>query len=297
MLQTTSRSVSAEPEPSSTPSSFPHSTFSAAGAPQLTPPPSASITPATTFSNPPAASGSNSAVLTADPGAASKRIADLTSTVHQLNQDNVRQISSTNELLNNKLFGQMIALVEERDGDKAARKAAEDRLAEVVASRAKAEEVLLKEREERRKAKSAWSRAYYALEKENTDLQGVLLDMQAKTDFLQVEALQEALVRLGIVDPDDQQYPLAYPVYGDCVGPFLKAVCTAVGQGPQTNSNGGPEHELATAAHRTSEAHSVENGCLELVSDKRTGARSSPPAPAEWLKSGSTRTRRSTCEA
>lgn len=222
----------------------------------------------------------------------SKRIAALESTISRLKQDNIRQINETNELLNNKLFGQTIALVEERKVDQAARKVAEDRLAEVVASHAKMEEVLLEEREEHRKAKSAKSQVYYALKKENTDLQAAFLDVQAKTDFLRVDALQKALVRLGIVDPDDQQYPLAYPVCGDCMGPFLKAVGTAARQGPQTNSNGGPEPELTTAARQTFEAPGDEGGCSEPVSDSRAGAQSKAPAPTEWLKGGSTRTRR-----
>ncbi|KAG8971714.1 hypothetical protein FRC05_010880 [Tulasnella sp. 425] len=284
------RSTPAELSAASTPYSVPNSTFSTTGPTQLPLPQSAATTPATTYPNTPVASASSSLFLASNP-AASKRIADLESAVLQLNQDYDRQTSKTNELLNNDLFGQMIALVEERDGDKAARRLAEDQLAEMVTSHATAEEVLREEREEHRQAKSARSQVYYALKKENADLEAALLDQQAKTDLLQVEALHKALVQLGIVDSEDQQYPLAYPVCGDCMGPFLKAVCTAATrQGPLTNSNGGPEPELATAAHRTFEAPGDEGGCSELVSNSRARARSKAPAPTEWLKGGSTRT-------
>lgn len=49
----------------------------------------------------------------------------------------------------------------------------------------------------------------------NAELQVALIDLQMIT--LDFEALQESLVRLGIVDPDDQKYPQAF-----CVAPFLK---------------------------------------------------------------------------
>ncbi|KAG8970479.1 hypothetical protein FRC05_000586 [Tulasnella sp. 425] len=249
------------PSAASTPSSFPNSIFSTADLARLTLPRSTATTPATIYSNSPAPSTPNSPPLANDIAAVTNRIDDLEFAV---------------------------ALTEEREAEKAARKLAEDRLAEEIASHARTEELLLNERERHRKAESARTKACYALEKENADLEADLLDLTARSDLLHVQALQKALVQLHIVDANDRQYRLKYPACADCMGPFLKAVCTAAKQATQTNSKGGPEHELETAAPETFQAPSDESSCSESVSDKHARA----PAPTEWFKSGSTRTRR-----
>ncbi|KAG8948387.1 hypothetical protein FRC04_009757 [Tulasnella sp. 424] len=78
---------------------------------------------------------------------------------------------------------------------------AKDRLAEEIVRHAKTEELILKERKLHRKAERARLEACYALEKKNAELEAALLDLQTTTDFLNFEALQKSLVRLGIVYP------------------------------------------------------------------------------------------------
>ncbi|KAG8977446.1 hypothetical protein FRC05_001844, partial [Tulasnella sp. 425] len=171
-----------------------------------------------------------------------------------------------------------------------------DPIGALIASHAKMEEVIVKERERHRKAEKARIEACLALEKKNSDLQAALLDLPARTDLLNIEELQKSLVRLGIVDPDCQQYPLAYPVCGDCVAPFLKSVCAAAER--STNSGEGRDQEqkleLARAGHRTFEV-SDDDGCSgesELVSEEPARTLSQAPAPAQWFGSSSTRPRR-----
>ncbi|KAG8977401.1 hypothetical protein FRC05_001799 [Tulasnella sp. 425] len=176
-----------------------------------------------------------------------RRIADLELTISQLEQDNARQISDTNALFDKKLYPRMMAFAKERDDEKAARKAVEDQLAEVIASEANMEE------------------------KKNADIQAAILDLQARADFIRVEELHKSLVRLGIVDPDDQQYPLAYPVCGDCMTPFLKSVCAAA-KG-STKSGDGREQkqkrELATVAgHQAAEMLGAGDDSSEPVSEE-----------------------------
>ncbi|KAG8979527.1 hypothetical protein FRC05_008516 [Tulasnella sp. 425] len=231
------------------------------------------------------------------PPVALQRIADLEFTISQLEQDNARQISDTNALFDKKLYPRMMGFAKERDDEKAARRHAEDRLAELIASHAKTEEVILKERERHRKAERARIEACFALEKKNANLQAALLDLEARTDLFNIEELQKSLVRLGIVDSDGQQYPPAYPVCSDCVAPFLKSVCAAAKR--STNSGEGREKEqkleLARAGHRAFEVSDDEDGCSgesELVSEEPARTLSQAPAPAQWFGSRSTRPRR-----
>ncbi|KAG8949447.1 hypothetical protein FRC04_008546 [Tulasnella sp. 424] len=208
-------STSARPSAAPTLPSFPNSTFSIPGPTRLTIPRSAATTPATIYSNLSAAFTPNSPLpatlpatdLATNSAEAIKRIAHLEFTISQLERDNAH----------------VLAFARERDAEKTARKVTEDRLAEeIIASHAKTEKMILKERKQYRQAERARVEVCHALETKNAELQAALLDLQTTTDFLDFEVLQASLVRLGIAHPDDQQYPQAV-----CIAPFLNSVCAA----------------------------------------------------------------------
>lgn len=123
----------------------------------------------------------------------------------------------------------MNTFAKERDAEKAARNLAEDRLAEEIASHAKTEEAIIKERKLHRQAERARLEVCSDLQQRNAELQAALLNLQTTTELLDFKALQESLVRLGIVHPDDQQYPQTF-----CVAPFLKSVRAAAKRGPNS---------------------------------------------------------------
>ncbi|KAG8947117.1 hypothetical protein FRC04_010968 [Tulasnella sp. 424] len=291
-------SASARPSTASIPSTFPNWTTTEPA--RLAAPRSAATTPGTAYSSSPAAFAPNStlpATLPAtdpatDPAAVIKRIADLEYTVSELKRDNARQISETNAVFKDEIFPRMDGFAKERDAEKVLRKLAEERLAGAIESRAKTEELIVKERKEHRKAEGARLEAYYALEKKNGELQAAILDLQTPADLLDFEAIQQSLVRLGIIDPDDQQDPQAF-----CIAPFLRSVCAAAKRGT-TSSKEGPdqehkeEQELATEGHRTFEVSDDADSCSEPVSDEPPRALSKAPAPTQWLKNGSTRAKR-----
>ncbi|KAG8969839.1 hypothetical protein FRC05_000816 [Tulasnella sp. 425] len=232
------------------------------------------------FSNPPAASAPTVPLPTTYLVVGTKRIAILELTVSQLELDNARQVSNTNALLDEKLYPRMMAFAKERNDEKAARKLAEDRLAEVIASHAKMDvnaSATGKRREQGLKPALLW--------RKNADLQAALLDLQARTGFLRVEELQKSLVRLGIVNPDDQQYPLAYPVCGDCIAPFLKSICATAKRGTSSGDGGERKREqgLARAGHQAFEVSHNEDGSSELVSEESARTLSKAPAPAQWF--------------
>ncbi|KAG8941215.1 hypothetical protein FRC04_004667, partial [Tulasnella sp. 424] len=282
-------STSARPSTGSTPSYLPYSTLSATHPAQLTVPRSASTTPSYS-SSPPAAFVPKSplpATLPAtDPAVVFKRIAYLESIVSQLERDNARQLSETNALFENKILPGMKAFAKERDAEKAARNLAEDRLAGEIASHAKTEEAIIKEQKLHRRAERARLEVCSDLQQRNTELQAALLNLQTTTELLDFEALQESLVRLGIVHPDDQQYPQTF-----CVAPFLKSVCAAAKRGPNSKERTELKHnqELATAAYQAFDGSDDGDGHSEPVSDEPPRALSRPPAPTQWFKNGATR--------
>ncbi|KAG8975072.1 hypothetical protein FRC05_006495 [Tulasnella sp. 425] len=143
------------PSTGSTPSYLSHSTTYPA---RLTVSGSASTAPIYS-SSPPAAfvpkSPLPATLPTTDPAAVFKRIAYLESTVSQLERDNARQLSETNALFENKIFPGMNGFAKERDAEKAARNLVEAQLAEEIASHAKTEEAIIKERKLHRQAERA----------------------------------------------------------------------------------------------------------------------------------------------
>ncbi|KAG8972124.1 hypothetical protein FRC05_010292 [Tulasnella sp. 425] len=220
-----------------------------------------------------------------DPAAVIKRIAH----VSELKPDNARQISETNAAFKDEIFPRMDGFAKERDAEKVVRKLAEERLAEAIENHAKTEELIVKEREQHRKAERARLEAYYALEKKNAELQAAILDLQTPNDLLNFEALQQSLVRLGLIDPDDQQDPQAF-----CIAPFLMSVCAAAKRGTTSSKEVSDqeqkeEQELATAGHRTFDVSDDEDSCSEPVSDELPRALSRAPAPTQWFKNGLSR--------
>ncbi|KAG8971566.1 hypothetical protein FRC05_010976 [Tulasnella sp. 425] len=284
-------SGSARPSTASIPSNFPHWTPSTTEPARLAVPRSAATTPGTIHSSFAPNSTLPATDPATDPAAVIKRITHLEYTVSELKRDNARQISETNAVFKDEIFPRMDGFAEERDAEKVVRRLAEERLAGAIENHAKTEELIVKEREQHRKAARARLEAYYALEKKNAELQAAILNLQKPNDLLDFEALQQSLVRLRIIDPDDQQDPQA-----SCIAPFLKSVCAA--RRGTTSSKEGleqeqkEERELATAGHQAFDVSDNGDSCSEPVSDEPPRALSRAPAPAQWFRNGSTHPKR-----
>ncbi|KAG8950153.1 hypothetical protein FRC04_008008 [Tulasnella sp. 424] len=212
-----------ESSASSTPFTAPGPTFPPNTSTLLTPPHSLATAPTTAFS--PIGSSLKSSPLATDLLAENKT---LKSTVAQLQLQNARQVKIVQDLFSNTIVPRVTSFVEKLDSETRARKLAEERFAREFDAHSRTDEMRLEERERRWDMEEEMlesKRDFKEMQKKYAELEAKFLDLQVQTDFLQADALQDSLRRLGIFDIPNHQ--LCCAMFEDCVEVFLRQTCSA----------------------------------------------------------------------
>ncbi|KAG8943703.1 hypothetical protein FRC04_002535 [Tulasnella sp. 424] len=180
--------------------------------------------------------------------------------------------------------------VTELDAETRARKLAEEQLEKEIACHAKAGGLRVKERERRWDAEDAKAKARHEMEtvmKENKEIEGQLFELQARTDYRHVEALQDALQGLKRVDTSDG-LRVSLPVE-KCIVAFIEQLHadTRSDSGRSWSSSWLEERTTARSVQEPSDVSEGEETCSEESGEH---SRTSPCASAShrWPNEGLT---------
>lgn len=132
-------------------------------------------------------------------------------------------------------------------------------------------------------------RDFKEMQKKYADLEAKFLDLQVQTDFLQADALQDSLRRLGIFDIPNHQ--LCCAMFEDCVEVFLRQTCSAaeydreqrnVQEKQRLKREWEEERDRVAAAYRALEKSEDEESYSG--DDEREGPPSDGSDSPKWFK-------------